>query len=177
MTCENIIFWEGKQQLLITQFTSGASGNPSLCCWTVSFAQECSTRDDMPGLFCGPATEKYVWRNDILAEGSSVPKTDCTLMDKGHLLMPTMYALLYRSTSLTLSSAPHYPLWNETFIIPWCDGANGSRLSSIPSMTQWPLNHGQGAQTKNSWVVSAAGHCFIRVHQSETKRKCVGFFF
>lgn len=134
----------------------------------------------MQGLFraehCVLATEECVWRNDILAEGTSVPKTDCTLMDQGHLLMPKMYALLYRGKPLTLSPAPHYPLWNETFIIPWCGGANGNRLYSIPSMIQWPLNHGQGVQRESSWVVGAAGHCFIRVHQSESKRKCVGFF-
>lgn len=180
MTCENIIWWRGKQQLHTAQFTKGFYEKPSLCCWTVSFAQESSTRNDMPGLFrgvhCVPATEECVWRNDILAEGTSVPKTDCTLMDQGHLLMPKMYALLYRGTPLTLSPAPHYPLWNETFIIPWCGGANGNRLYSIPSMIQWPLNHGQGVQRESSWVVGAAGHCFIRVHQSESERKCVGFF-
>lgn len=90
-------------------------------------------------------------------------------MDQGHLLMPKMYALLYWSTPLTLSPAPHYPLWNETFIIPWCGGANGNRLYSIPP---WDSGHWTmgGRKEKNTWTVGVAGHCFSLVHQSESNR-------
>lgn len=90
-------------------------------------------------------------------------------MDQGHLLMPKMYALLYWSTPLTLYPAPHYPLWNETFIIPWCGGANGNRLYSIPP---WDSGHWTmgGRKEKSTWAVGVAGHCFSLVHQSESNR-------
>lgn len=94
-----------------------------------------------------------------------------------HLLMPKMYALLHRSTPLTLSPAAHCPQWNETFITPWCGGANGNRPSSIPSMRPWPLNHGAGRTEGKKQLAGWCSRPLFHLCSPEwVKQKMCGIF-